>query len=192
MIAYVAVGLIDAEAKLTNAQSTYNTVIHHQNSIIDKEKALVSNLSTSNVTTGTSATTIQQDKATVDQIIGQAKNAQPQIAGDNRSLTSADTQLRNEGWLTVFSRSRLDRQSKKDGYLLAALADSKKISDDYVQVGPFLDAFLDVTIDVENIGTKATAKDISGMSAANEKLKADIAKAIQTDKAPGMPPEMDT
>lgn len=192
VIAYFAVGLIDAEAKLAKAQSTYNTVIRHQNSVIDKEKGLVSNLSTSNVTTGTSATTIQQDKTTIDQIISQAKSAQPQIASDNDALVSADAQLKNDQWLTVFSRSRLDRQSKKDGYLLAALADSKKISDDYVQVGPFLDSFLDVTIDVENVGNKAAAKDISGMAAANEKLKADITKAIQGDKAPGMPPEMDT
>lgn len=192
VVAYVAIGFIDAEAKLTKAQSTYNTVIHHQNSVIDTDKGLVSKLPTSETTTGTTAATIQQEKDTIDRIISQAKGAQPQIASDRNALSDADAQLKSDQWLTALSRSRLDKQSKKDGYLLAALADSKQIADDYVAVGPFLDAFLDVTVDVEELGTKAAAKDFSGLAAANEKLKPDLAKAIQADKAPGLPPEVDT
>lgn len=192
VIAYVAIGLVDAEAKLAKAQSTYNTVIHHQNSVIETDKGLVSKLPSSDTTTGTSTASIQQEKATIDQIISQAKSSQPQIASDRDAMTNADAQLKSEQWLTVVSRSRLDSQSKKDGYLLAALADSKKIADDYVAVGPFLDAFLDVTADVEDLGNKVNAKDLSGLAVTNEKLKADLAKAIQADKAPGLPPEVDT
>ena len=120
----------------------------------------------------------------------QSKEAQTQIAFDDASLSTANDQLSQDQWLTLVSRSRLDKRSAKIGHLRNALAKAKVITADYVQDGPFYDAFFDMGADLEVLGTKAQASDFPAMGAANEKLKTDTAKAVQLENAPGLSPEM--
>jgi hypothetical protein len=191
VVAYVAVGYIDGQARLDRAQKAYNSVVDHQNTLNGAVQGLADKLPTGNVTTATAAD-LQQAKTTLDQILSKAKDAQPQIDSDDAALAGAQTQLTQDQWLTAVSRSELDKTYAKIGHMRAALADAKVITSDYAKIGPFLDAYLDMAVDVETIISKGNSSDFSGTAAANEKLKTDVAKAIQLDSAPGLPTSMDS
>lgn len=190
VIAYVAIGLVTAQAKITKAESAYNTVASHQNSLNDTVRSLASNFPTQNVTAETSAD-LQSAKTTMDQIVNRSRQAQPQIRSDDAALAAAQSGLTQDQWLTAISRSRLDRASNRITHERAALAKARTITDDYVAIGAFFDAYIDMALDFDTLTTKAQASDFAGAAAANEKAKADVAKAIQLDKAPGLPDEMD-
>ena len=187
---YVVGGFAMSQSQMNKAQDAYNTVVGHQNSLNDAVTSLNSQLTSGGASSST-VSAIQQDKSLLDQVISKSTAAQPQIASDDASLTTADTGLHENSWLTTLSRSKLDRESSRLQHARAALALAKTITADYVQIGTFYQSLFDTTIDLVNLGTKAQASDFVGAAAANETLKSDVAKAIQLDKAPGIPPDMD-
>lgn len=191
VVAYVAVGYVDGQARLDKAQTAYNSVVDHQNALNDAVQGLVDKLPTGNLTAVTTPQ-LQQAKATIDQIVDKAKAAQPLIMSDDVSLSAAQSQLHQDQWLTTMNRSQLDKADAKIGHMRAALAKAKIITADYALIGPFLDAYIDLLVDAETLGSKSSASDFSGAAAADEQLKADVAKAIKLDTAPGLPASMDT
>lgn len=190
-IGYVAIGYADATTKLNRARDAYNTTVAHQNSLNSAVQSLSGKLPTSNVASA-SSTDMQQFRTSIDGIATRSKNAQDQIASDDTNLAAAQDQLKTDQWLTAVRRSDLDRANARIGHERKALAYARTITADYVQVGAFFDAFFDMAADFDTLSAKANAGDFSGMTAANEKIKADVAKTIQLDKAPGIPVEMDS
>jgi hypothetical protein len=184
----VVIGFADAQGRLNRAQASYNAVVDHQNKLNAAVQSL-DKLPSANLT-NVSASDLQKSKGSFDQVVTQSKEAQGQIAFDDATLSTANDQLSQDQWLTLVSRSRLDKRSAKIGHLRNALAKAKVITAGYVQDGPFYDAFFDMGADLELLGTKAQASDFTAMAAANEKLKTDTAKAVQLENAPGLSPEM--
>ena len=190
--AYVVGGLAYAQTRLNSAHSAYNKVVEHQNSLTDTVNNAQQQFKSSNVSDTTTSSSLQTFKTTMAGLVTKAQNAQPQIESDDASLGSADTGLHDNSWLTVLSRSELDKESAKIGHERKALAAARVLTADYVEIGNFYQSFADVFIDFDNLATKAQASDLTGAAAASDKLKTDAAKAITLDKAPGLPAEIDT
>ena len=188
---YVVVGLAYAQTRLDSARTSANTVVDHMNTLTETVDSVKTKLNAGSVSATTSAT-LQQNKSLVDTFVTSSQAAQSQIATDDASLAVADASLKESQWLTVLSRSRLDTESTRIGHIRASLAIAKTITSDYVQIGTFFQALYATSIDLETLGTKSSASDLTGAAAADVTLKADVAKAIQLDKAPGLPPAMDT
>lgn len=189
--AYVVGGYAYATTRLNSATSSYNTVVDHLNSLNDTVNGLGDKLTNTNAASA-SAADLQTDKGLIAQIVTKSQAAQGQIDNDDTSLAQAQSNLQEGQWLTVVRKGDIDKAQTRIGHERKALALAKTITADYVQIGTFYQTFFDVAIDVDTLGTKAQAADITGASAADEKLKTDTAKAITEDKAPGLPPEMDT
>lgn len=189
---YLVGGVVYAQSRLGSAHNAYNKVVEHQNSLTDTVNSAQNQLKALDVSSNITANSIQTYKSAWAGVVTKAQAAQPQIEADDSSLASADAGLHDNSWLTVLSRSELDRYSAKIGHQRKALQAAKVLAADYVQVGTFYQAFADVLLDFYNLGTRLEAQDLSGAAAANEKLKTDSAKAISLDKAPGMPTDMDT
>lgn len=190
-IGYAAIGYAFAQSRLSDATNAYNTVVDHQNKLTEAVNALSTKLTGANLTSVSTAD-LQQDKTLIDQLIAAANQAQTQIAIDDPLLAKTDAGLNLYTWLTVISRSDLDKASTRIGYDRKALAEAKIITADYLQLGAFYQAYLDTAIDFEALDAKAQTSDFSAIAAANEKLKADVARAIQLDAAPGLPSTVDT
>lgn len=189
---YVVGGLAYANSRLNSAQSTLNKVVDHQNDLTDTVNSLNDKLSSSNGLSSGTASTVQANKGLIQQIVDKSQAAQSQIDSDDSSLASADSSLKENSWLTVMSKSRLDKESEKIGHERKALSAAKSITAGYLQTGKFYVALYGVLIDFDDLGAKAQAKDLTGAAAAAEKLKTDTNTAITLDHGPGLPTEADT
>ena len=190
IVGYVVIGLAYAQSRLDSEGTAYKAVVDHLNTLTDT----VNSLKTVDTTSAASSTaaSLQQGRTVVDKVVSSSQTAQSQISTDDASLASADASLKQNQWLTPLSRSRLDHASARIAHLRAALAAAKSITADYVQIGTFFQSFFDTLVDLDTLGTKSQATDLTGSAAADASLKTDVAKAIQLDKAPGLPAEMDS
>jgi hypothetical protein len=186
---YLVAGVAFAQSRLSNANNAYNTVVAHQNNLNDTINGLSKQMTTDFSNASTNELT--SDKSTMAQIVTKSQAAQSEIDSDDAALAKADDGLKENQWLTVLRKSDIDKQSTRIGHARKALATAKVITSDYVQVGNFFQAFYDLLIDFDTLGAKAQAQDLTGVAAADEKLKTDTTKAISLDKAPGIPAEMD-
>ena len=189
--AYLVAGVAFAQNRLTTAHNAYNSVVGHQNDLNGTINSLNDKITGTDVSS-VSGSTLQTDKETLVQIVSKSQAAQGQIDSDDASLAKADAGLKENQWLTVLRKSDIDKESTRIGHARKALGVAKVITNDYVQIGNFYQAFFDVLIDFETLGTKAQAQDLTGVAAADEKLKTDTTKAVSLDKAPGVPVEVDS
>ncbi|HKW59664.1 MAG TPA: hypothetical protein VJR46_07920 [Candidatus Dormibacteraeota bacterium] len=187
---YVVGGLAYANSRLNNAHTAYNKVVEHQNALTDTVNSAQAKFGSLDAS-GTTAGSLQTLKTTSTGVVTKAQQAQAQIDSDDASLAGADNSLKENSWLTVLSRSDLDKYSAKIGHERKALATAKTLTTDYVQLYNFYGAVVDVFIDLDTIDSKASAHDLVGAAAASEKMKTDATKAMSLDKAPGLPAEMD-
>lgn len=188
VLGYGIVGYAYAQAKINDAQTRYNAVVNHQNSLTDTITSLDTSLA--DVSGNASASSIQQEKGTVGQMITKSQDAQHQIAFDDASLASATDSLSQNSWLTVLRKPDIDKAHTRIDHLRNALAIARSLAADYVQVGNFEQTLLDVVSDIDDLAAKL-ATDPNGAATADAKLKADIDKAISSDKAPGLPASVD-
>jgi hypothetical protein len=191
VLGYGIGGYAYAGGKLNSAQDAYNSVVDHQNSLNDTIKSLDTQLTSTDFSTATTSE-IQQSKSKVTDMVTKSQSAQPQISSDDAALAKAEDSLNENSWLTLLRKPDIDKADTRIEHLRKALAVAKTLTADYVQVGTFENALLDVIVDLDDLTAKAQATDLNGATAADEKLKTDVDKAISLDKAPGMPTEMDT
>ena len=191
VLGYGVGGYAYAQGKLNSAGDSYNSVVAHQNSLNDTINSLSSQITGSDLTTASSSS-ITQQKAAIQGIVSKSQSAESQIATDDASLANAESSLQENSWLTVLRKPDLDKTQTRIDHLRKALADAKTITADYVQIGTFYESLYDVVTDLDDVAAKAQAKDLAGATAANQKLKSDTDKAISLDKAPGLPPAVDS
>jgi len=191
VLGYGVGGYAYAQGKLNSAQDAYNSVVDHQNSLNDTVKSLNTSLTSTDFSTA-STSAIQDSKGKIAQMVSKSQSAQPQITTDDASLAKAEDSLNENSWLTLLRKPDIDKTHTRIEHLRKALAIAKTLTTDYVQVGGFENALLDVIVDLDDLSAKAQATDLNGATTADGKLKTDIDKAILLDKAPGMPAEMDT
>src|SRR4029077_2359103 len=116
VVAYAGIGYAYAQGRESSARDTYNAVIAHANSYTDTVNAMSSLNSNA-----FSAANLQQAKASYADLVTKSQNVQGQIDADKAKLSDADSSLKQTSWLTVISKSSLDRWSTKIGHLQKAL-----------------------------------------------------------------------
>ena len=190
IIGYAVTGYAYASSRITSAHQSLNTVIDHENAITKTFNDLATKLSAINLSSSTTSADLTTYRGLSDQLVTSSQAAVPTVASDDASLAAAVATLNEQQWLTVLSRSRLDQESTRLKHARKALADAKTIASDYVLLGQFYQAFFDGNIDLDTIGTKASASDLAGAIIATNTLKADAAKGLALAKAPGLPAEV--
>jgi hypothetical protein len=187
IVGYVAAGFAVATGQMSAADKMLNTVITNENAITAQFN---STKAASVLDLKATSAELQTNKTAAGQLVTQSQAAQPTITSDDASLTSAQTSLKDNSWLTTFSRSSLDQKSAKIQHWRNALVSSKTITTDLVQLGTFVQSHDDALIDFDNLITTGNANDFTGMASALGSLKTDAAKAISLASAPGLPPDM--
>lgn len=188
---YVGFGYGLAQGRLQDADRALDAAHDHQLAVVAFHNALVDQLRAMDLSDAATIADLQKAKATNAQIGSQDARAVTQMKSDDAELASAKRQLRQDQWLTALSRRHLDRDATRIDHMRSALAIAMTLNADYVQDGKFFDANFDVVIDDVTGRNKADASDWAGAAAATEQLRTDLARAMQLDKAPGLPPEVD-
>ena len=187
LVGYAAVGYAYAQTRISNADKALNTVISHQNKLNDAFKAIDTNFTSLSTSSNFNPT---QAKGVVDQFVSASQGAGTTIDQDDSSLASAGSGLNDQRWLTVVSRGNLDHESSRITHARRALSKARTVAGDYVLDGQFLQAFMNVLIDLDKLDTQASASDFAGAQTTLTTMKTDAAKAVQLSSAPGLPQEM--
>src|SRR2546423_990388 len=191
VIGYAVAGYAYSQSRLSSSRDAYNSVVANENKITEAVTGLSTKLTGANVASASSAD-LKSDQTVVGQLVTQSQAAQSQIGTDDAKLAKADSDLKQNQWLTVINKSEIDKATTRIGHLRKAMADAKTITADYVQIGNFYQAFLDMALHFDTIGNTTNSSDLTAVAAAIQKLKADVAKAIPLDKAPGLPAGVET
>lgn len=189
LFGYLAGGLLLAKVRLDAAGAAYAAAVGDQKGIAPTINSLKSSVH-SGLATGT-ASQRAQARAAAARDLAFAQSAQTQIDFDDQSLAAAGSALQEDRWLTVLSRSSLDRAASRVFAERKVLGDARTIMADYVQMDTFAVALFDVDVDADGITAASKAKDVHGIEVAIGQLRSDIAKAKSLDRAPGLPPQVD-
>ena len=189
LVGYAGAGYAFANSRIDSARSTYNTVVSHQNTLTTQFNAAAGKLTAVGLKSS-SIDDFKTNQAAYAQLVTQAQAAQPTISDDDASLAKAQDSLKENSWLTVFSKGSLDQVSTKIGHERNALASAKTITGDMVKLGKFFQAYDTLFIDIDNVGVKEEATDLTGAISAVATLKTDVTTAMGLVDAPGLPSEM--
>lgn len=187
LVGYAAIGFAYSQTRISNADRSLNTVISHQNQLNTTFHEIDTNftsLSTSSTFNPTAARNV------VNQFVSASQNAGKTVDQDDASLATASSGLNDQGWLTVVNRGNVDRESNRIKHARAALADARSVSADYVLDGQYLQAFMDVLVDLDKLSTQSSAADLTGAQNTLTTMKVHVDKAVQLSTAPGLPPEL--
>lgn len=187
IIGYAVTGFAYATNRVASTDRALNTVISHQNSLnttfknIDGEFGSLSGSATFNS---------QQARGVADEFVASATKASTTISRDDASLAAAAATLDDKRWLTMFSRSLLDKEAARIEHARKALAAARAIAGDYVLDGRFLQSFLDATTDLDTLAAQTSSSDLAGASSTVATMKMHVDKALKLSTAPGLPPEL--
>jgi len=186
IIGYAVVGYAAGESRVTQANKTLDSVTSDQNKFV----ATFNSMSTkfSSLSTASSFDP-QQAKTLTDQFVADAQDSSKTVDKDQAVLAVAAPKLDDQQWLTAVDKGNIDKAHARINHALKALAAAKIVSDDYVQDGHFLQAFMDTMIDFDKLGTQTSSNDLTAAKATVVTLKAHAATAVQRSTAPGLPPE---
>lgn len=187
IIGYAVTGFAYATNQVASTDRTLNTVISHQSSLNTTFKNIDSEFSALG---GSSSFNLVQARSVADQLVVSATKGGATVNQDDASLAAASASLHDRPWLTVFSRSLLDKEAGRIGHARKALADARTIAGDYVLHGQFLQAFLDATTDLDTLAAQTSSSDLAGASATVATMKTHVDKALKLSAAPGLPPDL--
>jgi hypothetical protein len=186
IIGYAVVGYAAGESRVSEATKTLNTVTSDQNKFTTTFNSMSTKFS--NLSTGTNFDA-QQAKTLVDQFVSDSQASSATVDKDEATLAAAATKLDDQSWLTAVDKGNIDKAHARINHALKALAAAKVVSDDYVQDGKFLSAFMDTIIDLDKLSTQASSNDLAGAKTTVATLTTHVNTATQLSTAPGLPPE---
>lgn len=188
---YLSGSLIYSKILLDNADGALGAAVQDQHSLAPAIRSLKTSFVGGDSGTLTAAQ-LQKNRDTVNEIVLQAGAAQMQIDSDDQSLRDAGAGLLQDQWLTVISRSSLDKEAGRLRLEYDVLADARTIMADYAQLARFTESLYDVLLDFNAIGAVSQARNLGAIEQDVTKLQADTATAISLDRSPGLPPAVDT
>jgi hypothetical protein len=186
IIGYGVVGYAAGESRVSEATKTLNTVTSDQNKFTTTFNSMSTKFSS--LSTGSSFDA-QQAKTLVTQFVADAQDSSTTVDKDEAALAAAATKLDDQSWLTAPDKGNIDKAHARINHALKALAAAKVVSDDYVQDGKFLAAFMDTIIDLDKLSTQASSNDLAGAKATVATLTTHVNTATQLSTAPGLPAE---
>ena len=186
IIGYAVVGYAAGESRVSEANKSLNSVTSDQNKFTTTFNSMTNKFS--GLSTGSNFDA-QQAKTLVDQFVADSQASSATVDKDEAALTAAATKLDDQSWLTAVDKGNIDKAHARINHALKALAAAKVVSDDYVQDGQFLTAFMDTIIDLDKLSTQAGNNDLAGAKATVVTLQTHVNTATQRSTAPGLPPE---
>jgi hypothetical protein len=187
IIGYAAAGFAYAQTRVGNADRTLSAVISHQNSL----NTTFSDINTKFKALSSSASVDPQQASTLfDQFVATAKSAGTTADQDDTSLVSAKASLREQQWLTVFSRNSLDSEAARIDHARNALTSAKTLAADYVRDGELFQAYFNAATDVQTFSAQGATADYAAARATLTAMKTQVDKALQLSTAPGLPSDL--
>ncbi|HEY1455331.1 MAG TPA: hypothetical protein VGG31_02445 [Candidatus Dormibacteraeota bacterium] len=187
ILGYVLIGFAYSANRIANTDRTLNAVISHQNSL---NQRLDDVNSTFGVLSASSTYNPTEAKAAVDLFVANAASATATVGKDDASLTDASRRLNDQPWLSLLTRSNLDREASRIAHARKALADARIVAADYQEDGQFWEAFISTTQDLNAMTSAATSSQWDAARSAFGTMTTDAASALQLASAPGLPPEL--
>ena len=182
IIGYAAAGLAFATTRVAIADKSLNSVISHQNSLtntfkdIDKQFNALSN----------SAFDPIAARTLYDQLVTNAKSAGTMVDKDDASLVSANASLKEQQWLTAFSRGNLDKEAARIDHARKALSIAKTLAAAKAQDGEFFQPLMDTFVDTNTFGTQMAQADLASAKGTLTTMKTHVDKALDLSTAPGL------
>lgn len=184
VIGYTVAGYAFASSRITDASGAITTATAHRvfvNTTFD--------LLDQQVAAFTASTDLTTAKASAVEVVNQSQTMSSTEVGDDHALASVRARLLDQEWLTSLNRGRLTAEAGRLDHARKAVGTARTAAGDYVQLGQFLQAFVQVLSDWDTLSTDAGNNDFVGAASADRSLSADITKALTASGAPGLPAE---
>lgn len=187
IIGYAVTGLAYAQTRVGNADKTLNLVISHQNNLNNTFTDLNTRFNT--LSSGTTFDPLQA-RQLFDQFVSNEKAAGVTDDQDQVSLVSTKASLTEQSWLTLVSRTSLDKEAARIDHAQKALTIAKTTTDGYVQDGQFFQAYFDAQIDLEMFSTQVASADLSAAKTTLTTMKGHVDTGLKLSSAPGLPADL--
>ena len=187
LAAYAITSIVYSRARVEQAERTLNTVISHQNSLNLSFGDINTQLSSLNTSARFDS---EQALALVDRSISNSSLAVRTINEDDRSLSSASSDIHSASWLTALGHSSIDHTARRISHAQNALAAARTIAADQAQDGQFWRAMYLGLADFTALSAQSSSGDIAGARTSLARMKGEIDDAAGRADAPGLPSEL--
>lgn len=180
VIAYGIAGYVVSQNEISNGSNAIGALSSHRASIISSFDSISQQvISLDPQGSGGPGKTAATQIVTASQGMGNA------VSGSTQSLHTAQVKLNDLSWLTAFSRGSLQDESARLDHARKAVADVQAASNDYAQLGRFLQSYYQALVDLDNLNA---ASDATAFVNAFTALRSDLATALQLAiGVPGLP-----
>lgn len=184
VVGYAIAGYAFTSSRITDASGAINTANAHRvfvNTTFD--------LLDQQVTAFNNSTDLTTAKSDAAEVVNQSQTMSSTEVGDDQALASVRARLNDQQWLTSLNRGRISAESGRLDHARKAVDTAKTAAGDYVQLGQFLQAYVQVLSDWDTVSSDTTNHDFVGAASADTSMQADITKALLASGAPGLPAE---
>ena len=180
VVAYGIAGYLVGQNEIANGSNAINAASSHRTSINTAFDNIAQQIITLDPQGAANA-----GKSTAAQIVSGSQSMATAVAASPQSLRTAQVKLNDLAWLTAFSRGSLRDESARLDHARKAVADVQTASNDYTQLGRFLQSYYQALVDLDNLNA---ANDATAFVNAFSALRTDLATALQLATAvPGLP-----
>jgi hypothetical protein len=184
IVGYAVAGYTFTSSRISDASGAINTANAHRvyvNTTFDLLDQQVTAFSTS--------TDLTAAKSDAKDVVTQSQTMSSTEVGDDEALASVRARLNDQQWLTSLNRGRLTAEAGRLDHARNAVVTARKAAGDYVQLGQFLQAYVQVLTDWDMMSSDTAKHDFVGAASADTSMQTDVTKALLASAAPGLPVE---
>src|SRR5260370_4202753 len=184
IVGYAVAGYTITSGRISDASGDISTANAHRvyvNTTFDLLDHQVTAFSTS--------TDLTAAKSDATEVVNQSQTMSSTEVGDDPALASVRARLNDQPWLTSLNRLRLTAEASRLDHARNAVVTARTAAGDYVHLGQFLQAYVQVLTDWDMLSSDTTNHDFVGAASADTSMQADVTKAPLASAAPGLPVE---
>jgi hypothetical protein len=181
-LSYGLGGYLVASDRISGAAGAINAVDSNRNTInsaFDNIHLMMSGSGTFSPSAG---------KSMAAEIVSLSQTLGSTVAARAQALRSSQLKLNDLSWLTIFSRGRLDPESRRVDYARNAVAEVDAAAGDYGHLGVFLQSYFQVFVDFDDLATAGQNNDAAGYANVLLSLGKDVVTSLQLETMPYLPP----
>ncbi len=184
IVGYAVAGYTFTSSRISDASGAINTANAHRvyvNTTFDLLDQQVTAFSTS--------TDLTAAKSDATQVVKQSQTMRSTEVGDDQALAGVRARLNDQQWLTSLNRGRLTAEAGRLDHARNAVITARTAAGDYMQLGQFLQAYVQVLTDWDLVSSDTANHDFVGAASADTSMQTDVTKALLASAAPGLPVE---
>src|SRR5258708_26886767 len=139
------------------------------------------------VTAFSTSTDLTAAKSDAMEVVNQSQTMSLTEVGDDQALASVRARLNDQQWLTSLNRGRLTAEAGRLDHARNAVVTARTAAGDYVQLGQFLQAYVQVLTDWDMVSSDTTNHDVVGAASADTSMQAAATNALLAPAAPRPP-----